>query len=152
MSSFHSEGNILSTIWGLLFWDILFSPVPGAFETPYQSAPLDIATECFYFSRKEAIERRLHEIKEGKAPDIIAEVDDKYRENNTMCVGVRWNDFTKQELVEIVTVRQIPTQALNNCRLKSLFSLNSVSVVKDYRSYVDYSVKIMEEGTVVYPT
>lgn len=103
--SFHSEASIVCTIWGLLFWDILFSPVPGAFETPYQSAPLDIATECFYFARKDAVETRLEEIKQGKAPDFLAEVDDKYRENNTMCVGVRWNDFSKQDLVEIVTVR-----------------------------------------------
>lgn len=51
------------------------------------------------------MERRLEEIKQGKAPDFLAEVDDKYRENNTMCVGVRWNDFSKQDLVEIVTVR-----------------------------------------------
>ncbi|EJD02252.1 uncharacterized protein FOMMEDRAFT_147288 [Fomitiporia mediterranea MF3/22] len=100
---FHSEASIISTIWGLLFWDILFSSVAGAFETPYQSAPLDIATECFYFARKDAIEERLQEIKDGKAPEILTTTDDKYRENNTMCVGVRWNDFSKQDLVEIVT-------------------------------------------------
>ncbi|KAL5489948.1 hypothetical protein ACEPAI_4780 [Sanghuangporus weigelae] len=100
---FHSEASIVSTIWGLLFWDILFSSVPGAFETPYQSAPLDIASECFYFARKDAVEERLQEIKDGKAPEILASADDKYRENNTMCVGVRWNDYSKQDLVEIVT-------------------------------------------------
>ncbi|KAL5511287.1 hypothetical protein ACEPAH_4503 [Sanghuangporus vaninii] len=100
---FHSEASIVSTIWGLLFWDILFSSVPGAFETPYQSAPLDIASECFYFARKDAVEERLQEINDGKAPEILASVDDKYRENNTMCVGVRWNNYSKQDLVEIVT-------------------------------------------------
>ncbi|KAH8117012.1 VRR-NUC domain-containing protein [Phellopilus nigrolimitatus] len=100
---FHSEASIVSTIWGLLFWDILFSSVPGAFETPYQSAPLDIASECFFFARKDAIEERLLEIKNGKAPEILGATDDKYRENNTMCVGVRWNDYKKQDLVEIAT-------------------------------------------------
>ena len=91
-------------IWGLLFWDILFSPVPGVFETPYQSAPLDIATECFFFARREVIEARLREIEEGKGPEILGRTDEKYRGNNTMCVGVRWNDYSRQDLVEIVTV------------------------------------------------
>ena len=104
---FHSEGSIVSTIFGLLFWDILFSSVPGAFETPYQSAPLDIATECFFFARRKEIEDRLREIEEGKAPEILAHTDENFRENNTMCVGVRWREFSKQDLVEIVTVSRI---------------------------------------------
>ena len=85
----------------------MFSPVPGAFETPYQSAPLDIATECFFFARKDAIEERLEQIKQGKAAEILAETDDKHRETQTMCVGVRWNDFSRQDLIDIVTVRFI---------------------------------------------
>lgn len=104
MDRFHSEASIVSTIWGLLFWDILFSPVPGVFETPYQSAPLDIASEYFFFARRDLIKQRLREIEQGKAPEILAQTDDKYRKNNTMCVGVRWDDYSKEDLVEIVTV------------------------------------------------
>ena len=78
--------------------------VPGAFETPYQSAPLDIASESFYFARKESIEARLREIRNGEAPEILARVDDEHREKKPVCVGVRWDEFTKQDLVEIVTV------------------------------------------------
>ncbi|KLO19274.1 hypothetical protein SCHPADRAFT_924671 [Schizopora paradoxa] len=99
---FHSEGSIVSTIFGLLFWDIIFLNVPGAFETPYQSAPLDIASECFYFARRDAIEARLKDIENGKAREILARIDDEHREKATMCVGVRWDIYEKSDLVEIV--------------------------------------------------
>ena len=36
---FHSEGSIISTLFGLLFWDILFAPVPGAFEAGLLDVP-----------------------------------------------------------------------------------------------------------------
>lgn len=101
---FHCEGRILCTIFGLLFWDILFADVPGAFETPYQSAPLDIAEESFYHAREELIERRLTEIMNGQARQIMEVVDDKYRENKTWGVGVRWDSFGKQDLLEIAHV------------------------------------------------
>ncbi|KNZ45352.1 hypothetical protein VP01_820g1 [Puccinia sorghi] len=31
----------------LVFWDVIFAPVPGAFETSFQTAPLDMATDAF---------------------------------------------------------------------------------------------------------
>ncbi|EGO21271.1 hypothetical protein SERLADRAFT_441630 [Serpula lacrymans var. lacrymans S7.9] len=101
----HCETRVIHMLFGLLFWDIIFAPVPGAFETPFQSAPLDIAEDSFYHSRKEIIEQRLEELESGKAQDIIGRTDDEYRPNGTYCVGVRWDLFTKQDLIEIVTVR-----------------------------------------------
>ncbi len=44
---YHSEGGIVTTIWGLLMWDVIFAPVDGAFETAYQSEPLDLRTDSF---------------------------------------------------------------------------------------------------------
>jgi Fanconi-associated nuclease 1 len=39
---YHSESSILTTLFCLLLWPVLFHPLPGAFETPYQTAPLDL--------------------------------------------------------------------------------------------------------------
>lgn len=103
-SSFHSEGRIVATIFGLLFWDILFSQVPGAFETPYQSAPLDIAEETFFYARREVIEARLAEIEAGRAADIVEKVDVEQREKGAMCVGVRWDAFERADVVDITRV------------------------------------------------
>jgi Fanconi-associated nuclease 1 len=56
----HCEGSILITIFGLLFWEIIFdASVPMVFQSPYQTAPLDFWTEMFYRSRKQRIDERI---------------------------------------------------------------------------------------------
>ncbi|KAJ3987415.1 hypothetical protein F5890DRAFT_1498213 [Lentinula detonsa] len=99
---FHSETCILTTIFALLFWDIIFADIPGAFETAYQIAPLDLVEDSFYYARKEIIESRLKELKDGKALDILEKHERLYRESKTWCVGVRWDVCGKDELAEIV--------------------------------------------------
>ncbi|KAM6500213.1 VRR-NUC domain containing protein [Amanita muscaria] len=98
----HSETRILTTIFSLLFWDIIFADVPGSFETPYQTAPLDLAEDTFYFARKDMIEQRLEEIHDGKAKEILERHDDEHREKQTMCIGLRWDICEKKDLVEIL--------------------------------------------------
>ncbi|KAG0029130.1 hypothetical protein BGZ82_008118 [Podila clonocystis] len=59
---YHSENSILATLFGLLFWDILFSPQPGVFETSYQTEPLDLRTDAFFLGRQQMIMDRLDSI------------------------------------------------------------------------------------------
>ncbi|TFY67939.1 hypothetical protein EVG20_g3751 [Dentipellis fragilis] len=99
---YHCEGSIVSTLFGLLFWDVIFAPIPGAFETPYQSAPLDIAEDTFFYSRQEHIEKRLRELEEGSARQILQTVDEQHREKKTWCVGVRWDLFPQEDLLQII--------------------------------------------------
>lgn len=100
----HSEGRIVYTIFGLLFWDIIFTTIPGAFETPFQVAPLDIDTDTFYHSRRELFDKRLAEIKQGKAREIIRDIDSKHRDDQTLCVGVKWDLVEREDLENIVEV------------------------------------------------
>lgn len=102
--SFHCEGRIVTTLFGLLFWDIIFGPVPGAFETMYQTAPLDIAEDTFYLAREEVIRERLEQIKAGQAVEILATMYDQHCEKQPVAVGVRWDMFEKEELLEIAHV------------------------------------------------
>ena len=101
---YHCEGRIVTTLFGLLFWDVIFAPIPGAFETPYQTAPLDIFEDTFYHAREELIEKRLDEICANNARQIIQTVDDEHRERGTWCLGVRWDLFPKEDLLEIAEV------------------------------------------------
>ena len=95
----------MTTIFALLFWDIIFADVPGAFETPHQTAPLDLAEDSFYRARRRAIETRLEEIQHmARALEIVAEHDMNYRERKTWCVGVRWDICEREDLLEIVEV------------------------------------------------
>ncbi len=77
----------MTTLFGLLFWDILFLDVPGVFESPFQSAPLDLGTEYFYETRREQIERRLQEIEQGMFLERISQVDSRERGRASRCVG-----------------------------------------------------------------
>ncbi|KAJ7270030.1 VRR-NUC domain-containing protein [Mycena haematopus] len=99
---FHSETQILTTLFGLLFWDIIFAPVPGAFETPWQTGPLDIGEDSFYYARRERMEERLSEITNDQARTILAKNDERYREGKTCCIGVRWDICGREDLLEIV--------------------------------------------------
>lgn len=59
---YHSENSLLATLFGLLFWDILFSPQPGVFETLYQTEPLDLRTDAFFLHRQDMILDRIARI------------------------------------------------------------------------------------------
>ncbi|EJD53099.1 hypothetical protein AURDEDRAFT_148954, partial [Auricularia subglabra TFB-10046 SS5] len=98
----HSEGRVVTSIFALTFWDILFSSVPGAFETKFQNAPLDIFHDTFFQSRRDAIEQRLEELEAGRGREILEAVDDRERPRQTVCIGMRWDKFSKEDLGDIV--------------------------------------------------
>lgn len=87
-----------------MFWDIIFSPVPGAFETQFQAGPLDMLEDSFYLARRESFETRLREIREGKAKEYLTRHDDRYRPKQTMCIGLRWDVCEQKQLLEILEV------------------------------------------------
>lgn len=98
----HSETRIIATLFGILFWDIIFLPIPGAFETPFQTAPLDIAEDSFYHARRDPIETRLKELEDGRGEEIVKRVEAEHRARKTWCVGVDWDLVEEGEIVEIV--------------------------------------------------
>lgn len=100
---YHSEGGILRTLFGLLFYDIMFSVyVPNVFQTPYQTCPLDLHTDAFYSARISEINMRINEIGEGKAEQILRAVWNRERERETCIIGVRWNEYALDDLCELV--------------------------------------------------
>ncbi len=51
----HSENAVLKTLTGLVYWDAIFSAVPGAFTNPFQSAPHDLLAHEFASARIEEL-------------------------------------------------------------------------------------------------
>ena len=39
---FFAENWLWKSLFGLAFWDILFAPLPGVFQHPFQLGPLDL--------------------------------------------------------------------------------------------------------------
>jgi Fanconi-associated nuclease 1 len=97
---YHSEGGIVRTLFGYLFFDVLFTYVPNVFQTPYQTCPLDLHSDAFYPSRLSEINRRLNEISNGDAGAIIQRIYDAHHERRTCVVGLDWT-FAIEDLLEI---------------------------------------------------
>lgn len=58
-TAFFAENHLWRSLFGLAFWDIIFSAVPGAFNHPFQRAPADIHSPYFRVARAVAISERL---------------------------------------------------------------------------------------------
>lgn len=101
---YHSEGGILRTLFGLLFNDILFfNPyIPNVFQTAYQTCPLDLHTDSFYSSRVHEITQRVNEISNGGALEIARRVWNENFDNKTFIIGVRWDGFERDDLLELI--------------------------------------------------
>lgn len=92
----HCEGGLSGTLFGLLFWDIIFAEVPNVFLTPYQVAPLDFGTNSFALKRSKAIDSRLLQIQSGNLEDMLLESWQQHYPQ--ACVGVNW------EMMDVVTL------------------------------------------------
>ncbi|KAJ2606590.1 hypothetical protein H4R99_000224 [Coemansia sp. RSA 1722] len=94
----HSENALVTTLFALLFWDIIFHPLPGVLDNEYQNRPLDMHSESFYPSRKELIDDRLEEIAQGRFANRL--VLNYNSGQGTSCVGVSWN-LTSEQLLTV---------------------------------------------------
>ncbi|KAJ5100253.1 hypothetical protein N7456_006305 [Penicillium angulare] len=98
---YHSEGGIVRTLFGYLFYDILFTYVPNVFQTPFQTCPLDLHTDVFYPSRASEINHRLVEITNGDAERIIRDIHTRESAAQPCAIGIDWS-FELDDLIEIV--------------------------------------------------
>ncbi len=78
-----------TTLFGLLYWDVVFAPLPGAFQHPFQEGPLDLETEDFGVLRAERLVARTRAL---AAADLGAEVRAAWaRHRGRRCRGVAWD-------------------------------------------------------------
>jgi Fanconi-associated nuclease 1 len=120
---YHSENTILTTLFALLFLDILFSPKPGAFETRFQVSPLDLGSEAFYIDRKKEIESRFEDIRNGGFESLITKhYEDNYAKKPSI-LGLNWQ-FELKDILD-----------LSKCIGGESLSLICLPFCKDYFSY-----------------
>ncbi|MDF0534395.1 VRR-NUC domain-containing protein [Shewanella sp. A32] len=63
--AWYSENSVLCGLFGLAFWDIIFAPVVGVFDNPYQRAPRDMYQPGFSSQRQTLIARRMAQLASG---------------------------------------------------------------------------------------
>ncbi|MDA9097576.1 VRR-NUC domain-containing protein [bacterium] len=96
----HSESRVWMTLFGLLFADVIMSPVPGVFHGPFQSAPLDFGTDSFVEARREDITSLLSRIRRGEGTKIVRDVWRRYY--GTAIHGVSWILLSLDELCDVI--------------------------------------------------
>lgn len=94
-----SENLLVRSLFNLLLWDVVFAPVPGAFQHPFQSAPLDFATPHFAHARETILQRELSRL---RGCDLGEEAAKKYDAHvGESSPWVRWDIFERETFVSI---------------------------------------------------
>ncbi len=100
-TGFYSENTIWTALFGLVFWDIVFMPLKGAFFNPFQRGPADLFTPGFKAKREEEIAQIIERIKteEGWKDRVIHTYEEKYLTANFL---VSWNRISKKQIQDLV--------------------------------------------------
>ncbi len=59
------ENALINSLFGLLCWNAIFAPLPGAFFHPFHSAPADLHDPDFHLRRKNLFDACLAELQSG---------------------------------------------------------------------------------------
>lgn len=94
---FFSENWLWKSLFGLAFWDVIFAPVEGAFQHPFQYGPLDLGTPDFRKARREAVAERLAELRRHPRPGplLLPVYDEKVDTANRL---VAWGEELRRGL------------------------------------------------------
>lgn len=73
------ENSLLPGLFGLLFWDAIFAPVPGAFFHPFQSGPADLHHPEFRHRRRDEFDAGFQTLADGEhRARILARYREKF--------------------------------------------------------------------------
>lgn len=70
---YYVENWLLGGLFGLLCWDAVFAPLPGAFFHPFQSGPADLFRPDFHERRRVLFESCLGRLRDGSHARVILE-------------------------------------------------------------------------------
>lgn len=97
-----AENILYRNLFGLLFWDVIYAPLPGMFQHPFQMAPLDISTEYFFWNRKELFQERLAALHQQ---NLAEEVERAFRAHyGELSPFVAWEAYDLETLLFCVGV------------------------------------------------
>ena len=69
---FYVENTLITGVFGLCIWDIIFAPVKGAFYHPFHNAPADFNDPGFRTTRRALLAQRFDALANGALPSLVA--------------------------------------------------------------------------------
>jgi hypothetical protein len=105
------ENALINSLFGLLCWDVVFLPLPGAFFHEFHSAPADLYTPEFHRRREREFAECFAQLRSGEYQQTI-------RRNFACKIGIQsafvlWGWLT-QELLD-VALECLPPAHLEHC-------------------------------------
>ncbi|MDQ2077828.1 VRR-NUC domain-containing protein [Marinimicrobium sp. ABcell2] len=105
---YYVENSLISGLFGLLFWDAIFAPIPGAFFHPFQRSPADLHWPDFRERRADLLEQGFEHLRRGThGPIIRRRFADKH---GLQCVFVWWEGLSEDLLNNALDI--IPAEHL----------------------------------------
>ena len=115
------ENTLLNTLFGLLCWDAIFAPLPGAFFHAFHTGPADLLEPDFQRRRAQIFCARLAELDTGAYRTTILE---RFEEKNGIqSPFVAWGAVTRDELE--LALDCIPANHLHKCFERLLTDLRA---------------------------
>lgn len=96
----HGENALWTTLFGLLFADVLFAPVPGMLPTPMLHAPLDLGSPGFAARRRAEIDATLAGLMAGEGRARLESA--LTTRAGEAIIGVAWDLLPPQALLDLV--------------------------------------------------
>jgi hypothetical protein len=107
---FYVENCLINSMFGLLFWDVLYAPIPGAFFHPFQAQPADLYRSNFKEQRADLIQECFNRLDNG---EYQAAIRDRYQEKYGITNSfIHWG-VVSNELLEMA-LEFIPAHHLRN--------------------------------------
>jgi hypothetical protein len=102
-----TENVLWNGLFGLALWEVLFLPVPGAFQHRLQAGPADLGSPDFHACRAAALETRFREL---EAPGALARevLHTAGRKRGIANVFVNWRDLGPELLEAALEVLPAP--------------------------------------------
>lgn len=90
------ENTLLNALFGLLCWDAIFAPLPGAFFHAFHSAPADLLEAEFFARRTAQFSACFARLEDGTYRKVI--LDTFERKEGLQTPFVAWNWLTRAEI------------------------------------------------------
>lgn len=102
------ENCLINSLFGLLFWDTLYAPVPGAFFHPFQSHPADLYRTAFKAKRQAQLDAAWAALDDGSYAEQIFECYENKR--GITNAFIHWSVITPELLA--LALKLIPAEHL----------------------------------------
>ncbi len=115
------ENTLLCSLFGLLCWDAIFAPLPGAFFHPFHTGPVDLYSAEFYPRRHALFEQCLARLEQPDYPQLmLARYREKYGIQSPFVVWALLDEPLLQ-----MALHCIPAQHLRACFSRMLLDLKA---------------------------